>query len=127
MSGGRDRLLNQFRELVTERLARINRALMTLESGADDEAGRQTLRELHGLKGEARMMGFAEVNSLVHEMEELVRAAQSRGYALAGGSVDALLVVSDAVALLAGAVAGEPPEVERLLAWLKQEIGRAHV
>ena len=126
MSGGRDRLLNQFRELVTERLARINRALMTLESGADAEAGKQTLRELHGLKGEARMMGFADVNSLVHEMEELVRAAQSRGYALAGGSVDALLVVSDAVAVLAGAVAGEPPDVERLLAWLKQATEAEH-
>ncbi len=120
MSSGRERLLGQFRELVTERLARINRALMTLEAGPDEESGRQTLRELHGLKGEARMMGFAEVNALVHEMEELVRSAQGRGYALAGGSVDALLVVSDAVGVLAGAVAGEPPEVERLLAWLKQ-------
>lgn len=120
MSSGRERLLVQFRELVTERLGRINRALMTLEAGADDESGRQTLRELHGLKGEARMMGFAEVNSLVHEMEELVRSAQGRGYALAGGSVDALLVVSDAVAVLAGAVAGEAPDVERLLTWLKQ-------
>jgi two-component system, chemotaxis family, sensor kinase CheA len=120
VSGSRERLLTQFRELVTERLARINRSLMTLESGADDESGRQALRELHGLKGEARMMGFAEINALVHEMEELVRAAQARGYALAGGSVDALLVVSDAVAVLAGAVAGEAPDVEKLLAWLAQ-------
>lgn len=120
MSSGRDRLLGQFRELVTERLGRINRALMTLEAGADDESGKQTLRELHGLKGEARMMGFAEVNALVHEMEELVRSAQGRGYALAGSSVDALLVVSDAVGVLAGSVEGEPPEVERLLTWLKQ-------
>src|SRR3954468_24358686 len=93
---------------------------MTLEAGADEESGKQALRELHGLKGEARMMGFAEINSLVHEMEELVRAAQRRGYALAGGSVDALLVVSDALAVLAGAVAGEAPDVERLLGWLKQ-------
>ncbi len=120
MSGSRDRLLNQFRELVTERLARINRSMMTLESGADEEAGKQALRELHGLKGEARMMGFGEINSLVHEMEELVRAAQPRGYALSGGSVDALLVVSDAVGVLAGAVAGDKPDVERLLGWLKQ-------
>lgn len=126
MSGGRDRLLAQFRELVIERLARINRALMTLESGPDDESGKQALRELHGLKGEARMMGFAEVNALVHEMEELVRAAQGRGYALAGGSVDALLVVSDAVAVLAGAVAGEPPDLERLLTWLKQATEAEH-
>lgn len=119
----RERLLNQFRELVTERLARVNRALMNLEAGPDLEAGKQVLRELHGLKGEARMMGFAEINSLVHEMEELVRVTQPRSYALAAGSVDALLVVSDAVAVLAGAVAGESPEVPKLLAWLQQALG----
>ncbi|MEW5740318.1 MAG: response regulator [Myxococcota bacterium] len=119
MSTSRDKLLAQFRELVTERLARVSRSLMALEAGADVEAGKATLRELHGLKGEARMMGFAEVNSLVHEMEELVRATHGVGYALSGGSVDALLVVADAVAVLAGAAKGEKPDVNKLLEWLK--------
>ncbi|GMU63273.1 MAG: hypothetical protein AMXMBFR34_50360 [Myxococcaceae bacterium] len=119
MSTSREKLLAQFRELVTERLARVSRSLMSLEAGADVEAGKAALRELHGLKGEARMMGFAEVNALVHEMEELVRAAHAIGYALAGGSVDALLVVADAVAVLAGAAKGEPPDVKKLLEWLK--------
>lgn len=68
------------------------------------------------------MMGFADINSLVHEMEELVRATEGRGYALAGGSVDALLVVSDAVSVLAGAAPGEAPDVPRLLAWLAQAL-----
>lgn len=119
MSTSREKLLAQFRELVTERLARVSRSLMSLEAGADVEAGKAALRELHGLKGEARMMGFAEVNALVHEMEELVRATHAIGYALAGGSVDALLVVADAVAVLAGAAKGEPPDVKKLLEWLK--------
>lgn len=119
MSTSREKLLAQFRELVTERLARVSKSLMALEAGADVEAGKAALRELHGLKGEARMMGFAEINALVHEMEELVRATQGIGYALAGGSVDALLVVADAVAVLAGAAKGEPPEVPKLLEWLK--------
>jgi two-component system sensor histidine kinase and response regulator WspE len=122
VSSGREKLVAQFRGLVTERLARVSRALVALEAGADVEAGKQTLRELHGLKGEARMMGFADINALVHEMEELVRAAEGRGYALAGGSVDALLVVSDAVAVLSGATPGEPPDVPRLLAWLTQAL-----
>ncbi|MGV3624878.1 MAG: hybrid sensor histidine kinase/response regulator [Archangium sp.] len=120
MATGREKLLAQFRELVTERLARVGRSLVALEAGADVEAGKQTLRELHGLKGEARMMGFAEVNSLVHEMEELVRACEPRGYALAPGSVDALLVVSDAVQVLAGSMAGDAPDAPRLVEWLKQ-------
>ncbi|MBL8911730.1 MAG: response regulator [Archangium sp.] len=116
----RDRLVAQFRELVTERLARINRSLMSLEGGADVDAGQSALRELHGLKGEARMMGFAEINHLVHEMEELVRSGQARGFALAPGSVDALLVCSDAVGILSGAVAGQPPDVAQLVNWLAQ-------
>ncbi|HEY0882785.1 MAG TPA: response regulator, partial [Archangium sp.] len=78
------------------------------------------LRELHGLKGEARMMGFPEISSLVHEMEELLRATEPRGYGLAPPSVDALLVVSDALAVLSGAVAGEAPDVPKLLSWLAQ-------
>ncbi len=127
MATGRERLVAQFRELVTERLGRVNRALMNLEAGADLEAGKQTLRELHGLKGEARMMGFADINSLVHEMEELVRAAQPKGFALTPGSVDALLVVSDAIAVLAGAVAGAAPDVPKLLAWLAQALATESV
>jgi two-component system sensor histidine kinase and response regulator WspE len=66
------------------------------------------------------MMGFAEINHLVHEMEELVRAGQPRGFSLAPGSVDALLVCSDAVAILSGAVAGPPPDVAQLTTWLAQ-------
>jgi two-component system sensor histidine kinase and response regulator WspE len=116
----RERLVAQFRELVTERLGRINRSLMTLEAAPDEEAGKQALRELHGLKGEARMMGFPEISSLVHEMEELLRATEPRGYGLAPPSVDALLVVSDALAVLSGAVAGEAPDVPKLLSWLAQ-------
>lgn len=119
MTSSRDKLLAQFRELVTERLARVSKSLMALEAGADVEAGKAALRELHGLKGEARMMGFGEINALVHEMEELVRATHGIGYALSGGSVDALLVVADAVAVLSGATRGDAPDVPKLLEWLR--------
>lgn len=124
MSSSRDKLLQQFRELVVERLERVSRALVKLENGPDLEAGKAVLRELHGLKGEARMMGFAEVNALVHEMEELVRAAQPKEYALGAGSIDALLVVSDAVTALSQVAPGAPSTVEvpRLIEWLKQRI-----
>ncbi len=118
----REKLLAQFRELVNERLSKVNRFLMALEAGADAEAGKAALRELHGLKGEARMMGFAEVNSVVHQMEEVVRAVEPLGYELGPGTVDALLAASDAVAVLAGAVAGSPVEVAPLLEWLTRTV-----
>ena len=120
----RERLLKQFRELLMERLARINRAVMTLEEAPSREAGHNALRELHGLKGEARMMGFADINSIVHEMEGLVRAAEAGDFALSAGSADALLLAADAVMALSGAVqaAGPPPEVPRLLDTLRQRL-----
>ncbi|NVJ02910.1 response regulator, partial [Myxococcus sp. AM009] len=117
-----ERLLRQFRDLVTVRLERITRSLMELESGASAEAGRGVLRELHGLKGEARMMGFDDVNVLVHEMEELVRCTEPLRYALSPVSTDALLTTADAVLVFSGTqVADEPPpSVERLVAWLQE-------
>ncbi|MCP3057612.1 response regulator [Myxococcus sp. K38C18041901] len=116
-----ERLLRQFRDLVTVRLERINRALMELEAGASPDAGRGALRELHGLKGEARMMGFDDINVLVHEMEELVRCVEPRRYALSADSADALLSAADAVLLLSGAQPGaaSSPEVVRLVGWLQ--------
>ena len=120
MATPREKLLQQFRELVVERLEKIGRYLMQLEGVADLEAGKAALRELHGLKGEARMMGFPDINALVHEMEEVVRAAQPLKYLLQAASTDALLVASDAVMVLAGASTGGPPDLPRLLEWLKQ-------
>jgi two-component system sensor histidine kinase and response regulator WspE len=122
MSTPREKLLEQFHALVIERLGRVTRALTTLEAGADLEAGRAVLRDLHGLKGEARMMGFAPVNALVHEMEELVRVCEPLGFALSASSVDALLAVADAVAVLAGARPGSPAQVDELAGWLKTSI-----
>lgn len=117
-----ERLLRQFRDLVTVRLERITRSLMELESGASAEAGRGVLRELHGLKGEARMMGFDDVNVLVHEMEELVRCTEPLRYALSPSSTDALLTTADAVLVFSGTQAADepPPTVERLVAWLQE-------
>jgi two-component system sensor histidine kinase and response regulator WspE len=126
-----ERLLRQFRDLVTVRLERINRALMELESGANAEAGRGVLRELHGLKGESRMMGFEDINTLVHEMEELVRSTEPLRYSLSSESADALLSAADAVAVLSGALRSEdpPPEVTKLVGWLQEcvraEAGRS--
>jgi len=120
----REKLLKQFRELVAVRMERINRNIMELETGGSVESGRGVLRELHGLKGEARMMGFDDINSLVHEMEELVRASERTGRSLSSGSTDVLLLASDAVMLLAGVVSPQQklPEVEKLARWLRERV-----
>ncbi|HEY0096403.1 MAG TPA: ATP-binding protein, partial [Archangium sp.] len=124
MSSAREKLLKQFRELVGVRLERINRRIVELEAGASLEAGRTVLRELHGLKGEARMMGFDDINSVVHEMEELVRSTERAEHALSERSIDLLLQAADAVLVLAGAVSPPveqtPPELEKLVRWMRE-------
>ncbi len=122
MSSNREKLLAQFRDLVVERLAKVNRFLMLLEAMGDAEAGKAALRELHGLKGEARMMGFSDVNTLVHQMEELVRTVEPIAYSLGPGTVDALLVASDAVGVLAGATQGAAVDLPQVLGWLETTI-----
>ncbi len=119
----REKLLKQFRELVGVRLERVNRRIMELETGASLEAGRTVLRELHGLKGEARMMGFDDINSVVHEMEELVRSTERAEHALSERSIDMLLQAADAVLVLAGTSSQPeqtPPEVDKLVRWLRE-------
>ncbi|WP_225410474.1 response regulator [Stigmatella hybrida] len=121
MTTPRDRLLKKFRDLVEERLGRISAFILTLESGGDVETGRKVLRDLHGLKGEARMMGFDRINTLVHEMEELVRAIEPAQYAFSHESADALLKSSDAVIALSGMLASDnSPEVAKLVAVLRE-------
>lgn len=122
MSGVSERLLKQFRDILAERLERLGRGLMTLEAQPGDEVGKALLRELHGLKGEARMMGFALINDLAHSMEEVVRASEDRSYALGGGSIDAMLVACDMISVSAVAPSHQNvpgADSAQVLDWLK--------
>lgn len=124
MSTPREKLLQQFREQVLDRVAKVSRSLMALEAGPDLDAGKTALRELHGLKGEARMMGFAEINLLVHEMEELIRVAEPVRFSLTSASVDALLASCDALGVLSGATAGTAPDGKKLIDWVTSATAR---
>jgi len=78
-----DRLefLQIFREETLERLANVSRSLEGVSSGQlPDEAQQEEVdRELHTIKGSARLLGFTELGTLVHELEEL--DPKSRGEA----------------------------------------------
>jgi len=73
MSNPRDRLLGRFRASALDRLRRVSLALIEIEAGRGNaEAAEQLGRELHTLKGEARMFGQQAVSELVHAAETLV-------------------------------------------------------
>ncbi|MCO5169207.1 MAG: response regulator [Planctomycetes bacterium] len=71
--------LEIFREESADRLVNVSRMLEALAGGADagphlDEVD----RELHTIKGSARLLGFAALGKLVHDLEGLARAYRAR-------------------------------------------------
>ncbi|BDG04262.1 hybrid sensor histidine kinase/response regulator [Anaeromyxobacter oryzae] len=93
----RQKLLPRFRETTADRVEKISGALLEVERGAATKDVREELaRELHTLKGEARMMGFVGISSVVHAAEELLKGVPEEGPS-AGDAVDALLKACDAI------------------------------
>lgn len=71
--------LEIFQEESLERLLNVSRSLEALQSGGDrapllDEVD----RELHTIKGSARLLGFSLLGTLVHELEGLAGAFRAR-------------------------------------------------
>jgi len=83
-------LLERFTSGSLERLERIRAALDAMARGrADGEHVRMLLREMHTLKGEARMMGFPLLGDAGHHGERLLRA--DPGVAPSAATLNALL------------------------------------
>jgi len=91
----RQKLLPRFRETTADRVEKISAALLELERGpASPDVAEELARELHTLKGEARMMGFVGISSVVHAAEDLLKAL---GPESPGERLDALLAACDAI------------------------------
>lgn len=90
-------LLGKFVEGTHDRLQAIQLGALELEKGGGPAAGEAVARELHTMKGEARMMGLDAVAQLAHACEELLRALKE-GKLEARAAVDTLLHGCDAIA-----------------------------
>jgi two-component system, chemotaxis family, sensor kinase CheA len=91
----RQKLLPRFREMTADRVEKISTALLQLERGtASNEQREELARELHTLKGEARMMGFAAISSVIHAAEDLLKGC---GAMPSREQAQALLETCDAV------------------------------
>jgi two-component system, chemotaxis family, sensor kinase CheA len=74
-------LISRFRAVSLERIERIEAAWATAIQEPDKRhVSQEILRDLHTLKGDAKAVGFAEVNRLTHRLEDLVVAAQEHGF-----------------------------------------------
>jgi two-component system chemotaxis sensor kinase CheA len=99
----RQKLLPRFRETTADRVEKISSALLEVERGAaTPDLHEELARELHTLKGEARMMGFVGISSVVHAAEDLLKVLPREK---PGDRVDALLKACDAIVPLLDAPA----------------------
>ena len=87
----REALIKKFRSVGLERLERMNSLLVDLERTPDDTEGvEELMREIHTLKGEAKMMGFADINLVAHQTENLLLAIVDDGVIVDTDPIDLL-------------------------------------
>jgi chemotaxis protein histidine kinase CheA/CheY-like chemotaxis protein len=82
-------LIEKFRSVALDRIEQMNVLLVGLERDpGDDEATEELLREIHTLKGEAKMMGFADVNLVSHQTEHLLILMTEKRFDVGQDAVD---------------------------------------
>jgi len=119
----RQKLLPRFRETTADRVEKISNALLELErGGATPEVSEELARELHTLKGEARMMGFVGISSVVHAAEDLLKALPAEQ---GGERLDALLKACDAILPMLDSPADGGGAAAKLSAALRELIAGA--
>lgn len=90
-------LLSKFVEVTQDRLQAIQLGILELEKPGAERAAEEVARDLHTMKGEARMLGLAAIGQLAHAAEDLLKA-QRDGKVDARGATDHLLHACDAIA-----------------------------
>ncbi|MBZ4399515.1 hybrid sensor histidine kinase/response regulator [Myxococcus sp. AS-1-15] len=104
-------LLKKFQEVTADRLQKIQLGVLDLEKETADQAADDVARELHTMKGEARMLGLAAIGQLAHAAEDVLRA-EREGRTATEIATDVMLracdVLSDLIEDLSGANTGTP-------------------
>ena len=97
--------LKKFQEDTADRLQKIQLGVLDLEKPESAQAAEAVARELHTMKGEARILGLAAVGQLAHAAEDLLKSSRD-GKTAVRIATDLLLRACDAVSDLLPDVAG---------------------
>lgn len=120
----KQRRLEMFRQVVVERLGKLNLLWIEVESSGADPA--LFLREAHTLKGEASLTGFALVSKVVHALEDYVKLVRDRGTPPVQSDGDLILGGLDLIGRLTqGDASLASPEAEALVAKVAAAQGEA--
>ena len=106
-------LRNIYKTASEEHLQNLEDGLLHLEKYPHDRAILEDLlREAHTLKGDSRMLGVTSVETLIHQLEEILAAAKRGECVLTAETCDRLYPGLDAIRkLVREAVTGEPAGV----------------
>ncbi|HVE87632.1 MAG TPA: response regulator [Myxococcales bacterium] len=116
-------LLKKFQEVSGDRLQKIQLGVIELEKPTAAEAAEEVARELHTMKGEARMLGLSAVGQMAHAAEDLLKANRE-GRAATQVATDLLLQACDALSDLIDDLAGAQSGTE-ISAAICQALARA--
>ncbi len=108
MKFDRSRFVEKFAQEAREHIEQLNRGILALEKQPEDEEVLgEILRSAHTLKGSSRMLKFADVNQIAHQMEDLLGEVKSGKVALGAEVCDVLFRALDRIgACVDGIVAG---------------------
>ncbi len=124
----RKSLLSKFREVTADRLEKIGMALLALEKDSTAEAPAEDVaRELHTMKGEARMLALPRIGEVAHAAEDVLKSTRE-GRTSISVATDLLLRACDVInELIEDLSNAERPnaEVEALCDELARVVGGA--
>jgi two-component system, chemotaxis family, sensor kinase CheA len=105
-----EELRSLYKEASAEHIQNIESALLHLEKNPQDNTKLEgLLREMHSLKGDSRMLGVKDVETLTHEMEEILGTVKRGEQLLTPQLFDCLYQGIDAVRKIAHeAITGQP-------------------
>ncbi|MBD2740229.1 hybrid sensor histidine kinase/response regulator [Coleofasciculus sp. FACHB-1120] len=112
-----DELRDLFKIASEEHLQKLDDGLLHLEKYPDDEVRlEELLRETHSLKGDARMLGVRDVETLTHQLEHILEGVKRGETQLVSTICDRLYQGLDAIRkLVCEAVTGEPAGINTFL------------
>ncbi|MGK7939792.1 MAG: response regulator [Crocosphaera sp.] len=108
-----DEFRDIYKTVTPERLQKLEDALIHLEKQPDDQSKLdEFLREAHTLKGDSRMLGVEEVETLTHHLEYCLMAVKEGKRVITPDLCDRLYAGLDAMReLVHEAVTGQPAQV----------------
>lgn len=106
-------LLAIFKDEAHERLQKMNKRLLELEKSPNDESAlNDLLREIHNLKGTARMAGFSGIAEIAHKIEDVLSTVQ-KGKTPINEVSESIFVSLDSIGPLVDAVvSGSKTEID---------------